>query len=500
MSDRISLPVSRMTGIADQARRLGGVLGELSPEQIERTLAGVTSTSDLPDAEGAYFGTNSDGKYGISDIGSVSGSLGTYFNTAGWQFTALQSFSVVGMRVYRAISYTGYITKVTMWDTDGNSLATADVDDSTVSQGEWIDVMFDTPISVETGESYVISAYSRQDCMLKAANVTFSGVQFDKGLKNASGYSFPTGANTSYLYAPVDIIIGASITEYKIQTETMDGLADAIREKAGVDATLTPSEMTAIVNAVNLSLQEKTVTPGDTEQTVTPDSGYYGLSKVTVGAVEGADSVELSDAENARFGVNASEYGISVPTDATIKKVSQTQQLWGWIFKPTEDLTVVGLRHYTPASGHAYKKSLSIWDAAGNRLRNVQISDTTQDWVWSESALDEPVTLLANTEYRISVQAYQVNGVLKESVTYNAKIQFVNTWWNSSDAFKEGTGGNDNVALVDIIIGNPELGDTYAISRTTLDQFATQVKRLTGTSVSMSPSEMIAGLSALGTA
>lgn len=138
-------------------------------------------------------------------------------------------------------------------------------------------------------------------------------------------------------------------------TDDLDKLAtavDGIENRGAVSATVQEGDtytipkgyhngsgtVSGVAGGGNYNLQSKTITPTKNQQNVTPDSGYYGLSDVTVGAIPEV----YQDVSTVTAGAADVLTG-KVIVDATGKPVPGTLPNNGALAKTIDGLTVTSV-------------------------------------------------------------------------------------------------------------------------------------------------------------
>ena len=152
-------------------------------------------------------------------------------------------------------------------------------------------------------------------------------------------------------------------------TSTLDTLATAIEgieNRGAVSATVQEGDtytipkgyhngsgtVSGVAGGGNYSLQSKTITPTKAQQNVTPDSGYYGLSDVTVGAIPSNYQDVSATTATAGDVLTGKVY-----TDATGKVTTGTMANNGTVSKTLDTTTT---SYTVPAGYHSGSGTVQI--------------------------------------------------------------------------------------------------------------------------------------------
>ena len=236
-----------LVAIADAIRAKKETTALFSPEQMAAEIESLAMGNDLPNAEDDYFGTQNGYEYGL-----LSGTFGQSFTqdlNMGMVFTPTETFGFYGFRVYSCQS--GASIVMNLYDDETKETLATLTRTPDVAEA-WVDYAIAEPINLIAGKQYMV-AYRTKYWKKGNSDFTYnSKITFSKYLYYYES-SYPQWpCHNAGVDMLIGEVIGASVTpEYKIQLETITEIADEIRRISGVTGTISPSQMIALLKAVN---------------------------------------------------------------------------------------------------------------------------------------------------------------------------------------------------------------------------------------------------------
>ena len=248
MAEMYRISGERLTAIADAIREKKQTTALFSPEQMAAEIKSLAMGNDLQNAEDYTFGSASGYEHGITS-GTIARNESNLH--CGRKFTANVAISFMGFRFYSIVTDKDFV--LTLWDAETQEVLEQMTVKTTVTE-EWVDYVLTEPRNLTPGKTYMIGFYAYKYSVFDLSTVECNGKITVIGncyAYSASGYPKTSSAD----YACFDMLIGDPLgesvaKEYKIQTETMNHIADEIRRIGGVTGKISTAQMLTLLKSM----------------------------------------------------------------------------------------------------------------------------------------------------------------------------------------------------------------------------------------------------------
>ncbi|ODT82135.1 MAG: Mo-co oxidoreductase dimerization domain protein [Pelagibacterium sp. SCN 64-44] len=343
--------------------------------------------------------------------------------TLGVSFSAAESGSIVGLRYYKGVGNAGQHVG-SLWTSTGTLLATATFTNETASG--WQTVIFDTPVSIVAGATYVASYFGTLGYAVTADYFTTPHSRGALTATNgwftyASQNAFPTTASAGSNYW-VDVIYSGVPTPNEAPTGNNDDGYLLLRNTPmtftaaallanDIDPNNDPLMLlgagAASQGSVSFDAQAQTIT-------FTPNAGYTGAASFGYSISDGRGGISSAFVNMEVVSQLSSSSLFSAGDTPATPSNSDTQPVnLGVKFVAATDGMITGVRYYRSAADPGTHTG-SLWSSTGALLATGTFVNETASG-WQTLIFANPIPITAGTTY---VASYHSNGNYASSANY----------------------------------------------------------------------------------